>query len=56
MGFDCYKRDRWDYAFAGVWDGQFSGCTWKMGDCPAPMEGSDCWLFTCKTSTVQCPR
>ena len=43
------------YAYPGVWDGQFWGCAWVMGECPFPMEGDDCWLYTCKGSEVHCP-
>ena len=43
------------YAFPGVWDGDFWGCAWKMGECPSPLEGDDCWLYTCQGSDVHCP-
>ena len=43
------------YAYPGVWDGQFTGCSWKMGECPSPLEGDDCWLYSCKGSDVHCP-
>lgn len=43
------------YAYPGVWDGQFSGCSWKQGECITPMEGDDCWVYTCTGSQVYCP-
>ncbi|EFJ49894.1 hypothetical protein VOLCADRAFT_104135 [Volvox carteri f. nagariensis] len=52
---DCFNATRFDYAYPGVWDGVFRGCSWKVDDCISPMTGSDCLVFTCAKSEIQCP-
>jgi hypothetical protein len=42
------------YAYPGVWDGLFRGCSWRVGDCIRPMSGT-CLVFTCTQSDVKCP-
>ncbi|GIL42172.1 hypothetical protein Vafri_236 [Volvox africanus] len=52
---DCFNETRYDYAYPGVWDGLFRGCSWKVDTCIRPMTGTDCLVFTCAQSQVQCP-
>lgn len=54
-GADCFGRERWEYAYPGVWDGSFQGCSWQRGECISPMEGDDCWIYTCGQTDVHCP-
>lgn len=43
------------YAYPGVWDGTFSRCSWAQGPCLSPLEGNDCWTYTCLSSNISCP-
>ena len=43
------------YAYAGIWEGNFTGCTFATGACTRPMEGNDCFVATCEGAGVNCP-
>lgn len=43
------------YAYAGIWEGDFTGCTFSTGACTRPMQGDDCFVATCEGSGVLCP-
>lgn len=52
---DCTSPERYRYAYPGVWDGAFSGCSWTQGACISPLVGDDCLVFTCKSPNISCP-
>ncbi|GFR46199.1 hypothetical protein Agub_g7730, partial [Astrephomene gubernaculifera] len=53
---DCFNETRYDYAYPGVWDGVFRGCSWLQGPCISPLTGADCLVFTCSgQAQVNCP-
>ena len=39
---------KYDYAFAPVWDANFTDCTWKVSSCLDPLPASeDCVIYDC---------
>jgi hypothetical protein len=54
MSVDLNPHD-FQYAYAGVWEGNFTGCTFSTGACTRPMQGDDCFLATCEGAGVVCP-
>lgn len=46
---------KFQYAYAGVWQGNITGCTFSIGPCTRPLEGDDCFVATCSGSQVVCP-
>ena len=54
MSIDLNPHD-FQYAFAGVWEGNFTGCTFSTGACTRPLEGDDCFVATCEGGGVVCP-
>jgi hypothetical protein len=48
--------EKWDYAYAGVFEGMLSECVWKTGaKCALPLTGNDCFKVTCQTIDFECP-
>ena len=43
------------YAYPGIWEGNFTGCSFSTGACTRPMEGDDCFVATCEGAGVVCP-
>lgn len=54
MSIDLNPHD-FQYAYAGVWEGNFTGCTFSTGACTRPMQGDDCFVATCEGAGVVCP-
>ena len=54
MSIDLNPHD-FQYAYAGVWEGNFTGCTFSTGACTRPLEGDDCFVATCEGAGVVCP-
>ena len=54
MSLDQNPQD-FQYAYAGVWEGNFTGCTFSTGTCTRPMQGDDCFVATCEGAGVVCP-
>ena len=55
---DTDYRPEWKYAyaFAPVWDANFTGCTWKISECMDPLPASrDCVIYECPAGVVACP-
>ena len=47
---------KYAYAFAPVWDANFTGCTWKVSTCLEPFPATqDCVIYECPSGTVECP-
>ena len=47
---------KYAYAFAPVWDANFTGCTWKVSTCLEPFPVTqDCVIYECPSGTVECP-
>ena len=47
---------KYAYAFAPVWDANFTGCTWKISECMDPLPASrDCVIYECPAGVVACP-
>ena len=47
---------KYRYAFAPVWDANFTGCTWKISECMDPLPASlDCVIYECPAGVVACP-
>ena len=51
----CQFRDRFDYAYASVWEGNFTNCVFSTGECTRPLEGDDCVVVTCDGGKILCP-
>ena len=51
----CATTERFKYAYAVVWEGNFTGCQWSTGECLAPLKGDDCNILSCHDSAVICP-
>ena len=51
----CQFRDRFDYAYASVWEGNFTNCVFSTGECTRPLEGNDCVVVTCDGGKILCP-
>lgn len=51
----CQFRDRFDYAYASVWEGNFTNCIFSTGECTRPLEGNDCMVVTCDGAKILCP-
>lgn len=51
----CPTTERFKYAYAVVWEGNFTGCQWSTGECLAPLKGDDCNILSCSDSAVICP-
>ena len=54
MSLDLNPHD-FQYAYAGVWEGNFTGCTFSTGACTRPLQGDDCFVATCEDAAVVCP-
>ena len=54
MSLDLNPHD-FQYAYAGVWEGNFTGCTFSTGACTRPLQGDDCFVATCEGAGVVCP-
>ena len=50
-----YNPHDFQYAYAGVWEGNFTGCTFSTGACTRPLEGDDCFVARCDGAGVVCP-
>ena len=46
---------KFQYAYAGIWEGNITGCTFSTGACTRPLEGDDCFVATCEGAKVVCP-
>ena len=47
---------KYAYAFAPVWDANFTGCTWKVSTCLEPFPATqDCVIYECPSGIVECP-
>lgn len=54
MSNDLNQHD-YQYAYAGIWEGNFTGCSFSTGACTRPMQGNDCFVATCQGAGVVCP-
>ncbi len=54
MSMDLNPHD-FQYAYTGIWEGNFTGCSFSTGQCTRPMEGDDCFVATCQGAGVVCP-
>ena len=54
MSIDYNPHD-FQYAYAGVWEGNFTGCAFSTGACTRPLEGDDCFVARCEGAGVVCP-
>ena len=47
---------QYEYAFAPVWDANFTQCAWRVSSCPEPLPASeDCAIYECAAGKVACP-
>ena len=47
---------KYRYAFAPVWDANFTGCEWQVTSCPDPLPSAEtCAVYTCPAGRVACP-
>ena len=46
---------KFQYAYAGIWEGNITGCTFSTGACTRPLEGDDCFVAQCEGAKVVCP-
>lgn len=46
---------KFQYAYAGVWEGNITGCSFSYGACTRPLEGDDCFVARCEGAKVVCP-
>ena len=47
---------RYDYAYAPVWDANFTGCAWRVSSCLDPLPTDEtCAIYECPNGKVQCP-
>lgn len=54
MSRDLDPHD-FQYAYPGIWEGNFTGCSFSTGACTRPMQGDDCFVATCQGAGVVCP-
>ena len=47
--------ERWTYAYPGVREGNFTGCSSTVTACAAHMPAGECFLVTCESASIQCP-
>ena len=46
----------YEYAFAPVWDANFTQCAWRVSACLEPLPASeDCAIYECAAGKVACP-
>jgi ATP-binding cassette subfamily G (WHITE) protein 2 len=46
----------YEYAFAPVWDANFTQCAWRVSSCLEPLPATeDCAIYECAAGKVQCP-
>lgn len=49
-------REKWRYAYPGVFEGNLSDCTWAEGQkCRSPLVGEDCFEMRCGGIAIDCP-
>jgi ABC-type multidrug transport system ATPase subunit len=47
---------KYRYAYAPVWDANFTGCRWRVSECLEPLPASeDCVIYECPGGEVACP-
>ena len=51
----CETTELFDYAYSVVWEGDFTGCKWSLGECTGQLKGDECVIVACTDGYVVCP-
>ena len=53
---DGTDQSKYKFAYAPVWDANFTGCAWRVSDCLDPLPADEtCAIYECPSGNVVCP-
>ena len=51
----CPDKSLFKYGYSSVWKGNFTDCTWDIGECISPLKGKNCLVYSCSQNEIKCP-